>query len=280
MAERLGDALRVVSGFVLPKFRPDESGRAGVQAVHDIAAATALPIYVMPVLESPEVAHAESRLSTLLEIRQLLDLFRDRVLAVRVGVTDLCGWYGLRRPAELTAWDLGLISHTLTDIVNVMARRDRGGYVISGPVWEYFTGGERVLKPLLRESPFAEHDPNRPAPAPQAVPRLAGRADPGDPARPGQRPHRQDDHPPEPRRAVHALSVVSHEEYSDAVVIAADSSAGGVLRSAYANKMNEVRPHQAWAEITLTRAQMFGVAAEGVTFVDFLDACVDRELVA
>jgi len=51
MAERLGDALRVVSGFVLPKFRPDESGRAGVQAVHDIAAATALPIYVMPVLE-------------------------------------------------------------------------------------------------------------------------------------------------------------------------------------------------------------------------------------
>jgi len=73
---------------------------------------------------------------------------------------------------------------------------------------------------------------------------------------------------------------VSHEEYSAAVVIAADSSAGGVLRSAYANKMNEVRPHQAWAEITLTRAQMFGVAAEGVTFVDFLDACVDRELVA
>ena len=280
-AERLGDALRVVSGFVLPKFRPDESGRAGVQAVHDIAAATGLPIYVMPVLESPEVAHAESRLSTLIQIRQLLDRFRDRVLAVRVGVTDLCGWYGLRRPAELTAWDLGLISHTLTDIVNVMARRDRGGYVISGPVWEYFTGGERVLKPLLRESPFTDHDPNG---------RILRRKLVRDSLDGLIREILLDRangligktiiHPSH-AAAVHALSVVSHEEFSDAVAIASDaSSAGGVLRSVYANKMNEVRPHLAWAQLTLVRAQMFGVAAEGVTFVDFLDACVDRELVA
>jgi citrate lyase beta subunit len=280
MAERLGDALRVVSGFVLPKFRPDESGRAGVQAVHDIAAGTALPIYVMPVLESPEVAHAESRLATLIQIRQLLDRFRDRVLAVRVGVTDLCGWYGLRRPAELTAWDLGLISHTLTDIVNVMARRDRGGYVISGPVWEYFTGGERVLKPLLRESPFAEHDPNG---------RILRRKLVRDSLdglireilldRANGLVGKTIIHPSH-AAAVHALSVVSHEEFSDAVAIASDASSGGVLRSVYANKMNEVRPHLAWAQLTLVRAQMFGVAAEGVTFVDFLDACVDRELVA
>jgi citrate lyase beta subunit len=281
MAERLGDALRVVSGFVLPKFRPDESGHAGVRAVHDIAAAAALPIYAMPVLESPEVAHAETRLDTLLQIRDLLDRFRDRVLAVRVGVTDLCGWYGLRRPAELTAWDLGLISHALTDIINVMARRDRGGYVISGPVWEYFTGGERVLKPLLRESPFADHDPNgrilrrklvRDALDGLIREILLDRAN--------GLTGKTIIHPSH-AAAVHALSVVSHEEYSDAVAIAADSSAGGgVLRSAYANKMNEVRPHYAWAQLTLVRAQMFGVAAEGVTFVDFLDASVDRELVA
>jgi citrate lyase beta subunit len=281
MAERLGDAMRVVSGFVLPKFRPDESGRAGVQAVHDIAAATALPVYAMPVMETPEIAHAETRLPTLVQIRHLLDQFKDRVLAVRVGVTDLCGWYGLRRPAELTAWDLGLISTTLTDIINVLARRDRGGYVISGPVWEYFTGGERVLKPLLRESPFADHDPNgrilrrklvRDALDGLIREILLDRAN--------GLTGKTIIHPSH-AAAVHALSVVSHEEYSDAVVIAADANgAGGVLRSAYANKMNEVRPHFAWAQLTLLRAQMFGVAAEGVTFVDFLDASVDRELVA
>jgi citrate lyase beta subunit len=281
MAERLGDAMRVVSGFVLPKFQPDESGRAGVRAVHDIAAATALPVYAMPVLETPEVAHAETRLDTLVQIRELLDGFRDRVLALRVGVTDLCGWYGLRRPAELTAWDLGLISTTLTDIINVMARRDRGGYVISGPVWEYFTGGERVFKPLLRESPFADHDPNgrilrrklvRDALDGLIREILLDRAN--------GLTGKTIIHPSH-AAAVHALSVVSHEEYSDAVVIAADANgAGGVLRSAYANKMNEVRPHYAWAQLTLLRARMFGVAAEGVTFVDFLDASIDRELVA
>jgi citrate lyase beta subunit len=279
MADRLGDALGVVSGFVLPKFRPDETGRAGVQAVRDIAAATSLPLYAMPVLESPEVAHAETRLGTLIEIRHLLDRYRDRILAVRVGVTDLCGWYGLRRPAELTAWDLGLISHTLTDIVNLMARRDGSGYVISGPVWEYFTGGERVLKPLLRESPFAEHDPHG---------RMLRRKLLRDSLdglireilldRANGLTGKTIIHPSH-AAAVHALSVVSHEEYSDAVAIVDDGGVGGVLRSAYENKMNETRPHLAWAELTLLRARMFGVAAEGVTFVDFLEACVERELV-
>ena len=281
MAERLGDAMRVVSGFVLPKFQPDESGRAAMQAVHDIAAATALPVYAMPVMETPEVAHAETRLSTLVQIRDLLDRYRDRVLALRVGVTDLCGWYGLRRPAELTAWDLGLISTTLTDIINVMARRDRGGYVISGPVWEYFTGGERVLKPLLRESPFAEHDPHGRGLRRKLVrDSLDGLIREILLDRANGLTGKTIIHPSH-AAAVHALSVVSHEEYSDAVVIAADANgAGGVLRSAYANKMNEVRPHHAWAQLTLLRAQMFGVATEGVTFVDFLEAAVDRELVA
>lgn len=281
MAERLGDAMRVVSGFVLPKFRPDASGRAGVQAVHDIAAATGLPVYAMPVMETPEIAHAESRLPTLVAIRELLDQFRDRVLAVRVGVTDLCGWYGLRRPAELTAWDLGLISTTLTDIINVMARRDRGGYVISGPVWEYFTGGERVLKPQLRESPFTEHDPDGRGLRRKLVrDALDGLIREILLDRANGLTGKTIIHPSH-ATAVHALSVVSHEEYSDAMEIAADANnAGGVLRSAYANKMNEVRPHLAWAQLTMLRAQMFGVAAEGVTFVDFLDASVDRELVA
>lgn len=278
MSERLGDALRVVSGFVLPKFRADDAGRAGLTAVRDIAAATGLPLYVMPVLESPEIAHAETRLGTLVEIRHLLDRYRDRVLALRVGVTDLCGWYGLRRPAELTAWDIGLVAQTLTEIINVLARRDGSGYLVTGPVWEYFTGGERVLKPLLRESPFAEHDPGGQSLRHQLLRKsldglireiLLDRAN--------GLIGKTIIHPSH-ASAVHALSVVSHEEYSDAAAILDDAGGGGVLRSRYQNKMNEVRPHLAWAELTLRRAEMFGVAAEGVTFVDFLDAGATREL--
>ena len=77
----------------------------------------------------------------------------------------------------------------------------------------------------------------------------------------------------QPAPAVHALSVVSHEEYRDATdVLAAES--GGVRRSEYRNKMNEMRPHRSWARQTLLRARAFGVAGKGVSFVDLLTASV------
>lgn len=38
--------------------------------------------------------------------------------------------------------------------------------------------------------------------------------------------------------------------------------------------MNEVKPHRAWAERTLLRAEAFGVAGEGIGFVELLTASV------
>jgi len=69
--------------------------------------------------------------------------------------------------------------------------------------------------------------------------------------------------------AVHALAVVTHEEYRDATDILS-AEAGGVRTSEYRNKMNEPRPHRAWAEQVLRRARVFGVSNPGVTFVDLL----------
>ena len=77
--------------------------------------------------------------------------------------------------------------------------------------------------------------------------------------------------------AVNALSVVSHEEYLDAVDILGTSAGGGVASSAYRNKMNESKPHAAWARRTMLRARAFGVAQEDVSFVDLLGACLQRE---
>ena len=72
---------------------------------------------------------------------------------------------------------------------------------------------------------------------------------------------------------VHALAVVPHEEYGDAVDVLDPAAAdGGVRRSGYGNKMNEIRPHRIWAERTLRRAQVFGVAAQGISHVDMLNA--------
>jgi citrate lyase beta subunit len=279
LADRLGDDLRILSGFVLPKFRPDESGQAGLKAVREIADGSGLPLYVMPVLETPEIAYAETRLPTLLAVRDMLDSNRDRVLAVRVGATDLSSIYALRRTAELTAWDVNVVAGILTDIVNVL-RRGGKGYEVTGPVWEYFSGGERVLKPQLRVTPFEDHDPMlRTKLVRQSLDGLIREIvlDKANGMVGKTVIH------PSHAAAVHALSVVSHEEYCDAKAICEDyagDGGGGVLRSVYMNKMNEVRPHLSWAERTLVRAEIFGVAAEGLGFVDFLDASVSREHVA
>ena len=75
---------------------------------------------------------------------------------------------------------------------------------------------------------------------------------------------------------VHALSVVSSEEHADAVdILAKHASGGGVQASSAGNKMNEAGPHRGWAERTMTRAELFGVARPGLGMVDFLLAHVE-----
>ena len=40
--------------------------------------------------------------------------------------------------------------------------------------------------------------------------------------------------------------------------------------------MNEVKPHRAWAERTMLRAEVFGVAREDIGFVELLARRTDR----
>ena len=56
-----------------------------------------------------------------------------------------------------------------------------------------------------------------------------------------------------------------------ALDILADET-GGVRRSSYRNKMNELKPHRNWAMRVMDRAAVFGVTKEGVDFVDLLTA--------
>ena len=273
VVEGLGEHAEVLSGFVLPKFT-QVTGPAYLDALERARAATGLPLRAMPVIESPEVIHRESRVPSLLGIAELLDEHRDLVLAVRLGATDLSAAYGVRRGRDLTVYDVRLVCEVISDVVNVLGRADGTGHVVTGPVWEYFQGTDRLFKPLLRETPFAEHD------APALREELLVRDLDGlirevvlDKA--NGLTGKTVIHPTHVA-AVHALSVVTHEEYADACdVLGAGMAGGGVQASSYRNKMNEGRPHRAWAEKTLRRAGAFGVAGEDVTFVDLLAAGID-----
>jgi citrate lyase beta subunit len=269
LVRRLGPAARLLSGFVLPKFT-EEHGTPFLEAVTAAETASGRRLFAMPVLESPGLLHLESRRETLDGIYRTVDKYRDRVLALRLGVTDFCSAYGLRRAPDMTAYDVQIVASVIADVVNVLGRADGTGFTVTGPVWEYFRLQERMFKPQLRRSPFTgaaeelratliEHDMDGLL-REIALDRANGLLG------------KTCIHPSHVL-PVHALSVVSHEEYSDAQdILRPDHLGGGVLRSAYTNKMNEVKPHRAWAERTLQRAEVFGVANGDIGFVELLAA--------
>ncbi|MFF3420322.1 HpcH/HpaI aldolase/citrate lyase family protein [Streptomyces sp. NPDC002698] len=270
LVRRLGPAVRLLSGFVMPKFTEDR-GTPFLEALADAEAESGRRLFAMPVLESPELLYRESRVETLEGISRAVDKYRDRVLALRIGVTDFCSSYGLRRAPDMTAYDVQVVASVIADVVNMLGRADGTGFTVTGPVWEYFRVQERMFKPQLRRSPFMEGE------AEKLRERLLEHAMDGllreialDQA--NGLMGKTCIHPSHVL-PVHALSVVSHEEFSDAQdILRPERGGGGVLRSAYTNKMNEVKPHRAWAERTLLRAEVFGVAHEDIGFVELLTA--------
>ncbi|MDQ2751378.1 MAG: HpcH/HpaI aldolase/citrate lyase family protein [Actinomycetota bacterium] len=269
----LGEDAHVLTGFVLPKFT-DDNGTAYLGAVVEASAMAGRRLLVMPVLESQEIIYAESRLGTLFGVRHLLDKYRDHVLAVRIGATDLSAVYGLRRSRDLTVYDVRMLADVIADVVNVFARADGTGYAVSGPVWEYFSATERMFKPQLRDTPFVEHSESR-LRAELIAGDLDGLIREVALDRANGLTGKTVIHPTHVA-AVHALSVVTHEEFADATDILQTSAGGGVASSTYRNKMNESKPHSAWARSTALRARAFGVAQEGVSFVDLLGASLHQ----
>ncbi|MFD7243528.1 HpcH/HpaI aldolase/citrate lyase family protein [Streptomyces massasporeus] len=270
LVRRLGPAVRQLSGFVLPKFT-EERGIPFLEALAIAEAESGRRLFAMPVLESPELLYRESRVETLEGISRAIDKYRERVLALRLGVTDFCSSYGLRRGPDMTAYDVQIVASVIADVVNMLGRADGTGFTVTGPVWEYFRVQERMFKPQLRQSPFLEVQ------AAELREKLIEHAMDG-----LLREISLDQangllgktciHPSHVL-PVHALSVVSHEEFSDAQdILRPERGGGGVLRSAYTNKMNEVKPHRAWAERTLLRAEVFGVANQDIGFVELLAA--------
>ncbi|MFG2590490.1 HpcH/HpaI aldolase/citrate lyase family protein [Streptomyces sp. NPDC048438] len=270
LVRRLGSSVRLLSGFVLPKFT-EERGELFLEALTAAEASGGHRLFAMPVLESPELLHLETRGETLRGISRTVDKYRDRVLALRLGVTDFCSAYGLRRAPDMTAYDVQIVGAVIGDVVNVLGRSDGTGFTITGPVWEYFRLQERMFKPQLRRSPFGQAEELRTALIEHDLDGLLREIELD---RANGLLGKTCIHPSH-ILPVHALSVVSHEEYTDAQdILRPERGGGGVLRSAYTNKMNEVKPHRAWAERTLLRADVFGVAREDVGFVELLAAGV------
>lgn len=268
MADRLGSALGVLSGFVLPKFEAAD-GEVWIDAVSQAEMGSPHPLYVMPVLEGARVLHLETRLDELVAISSWVARHEERVLAIRLGATDLSGALGLRRSPYETIYDLAAIRDVISDVINVFRRDSR--HVVTAAVWEYFTQEDRLFKPQLRQSLFEERGPEgrhlRSQLLDQHLDGLIGevRRDRANGLVGKTVVH------PSHVQLVNAMHVITLEEYLDADTILGAEGAGASA-SVYGNKMNEAKPHRAWAESVIRRAEAFGVLREGVSMVELLDA--------
>jgi citrate lyase beta subunit len=265
--DRLGELAGVVNGYVAPKFRSADAER-WFAAVDRAADRTPGPVYLMPVLESADVLHLETRRDELQAIAHLLDGRRSQVLAVRVGVADLCGLLGLRRSPFETVYRISAVRDCIADIVNVFGRADRR-YVVSGGVWEYFQRDERLFRPELRQTVFDDDGTLRDQLMDRHFDGLMSEveADLANGLMGKSVVH------PMHVAVVNALHTVRHEEWIDAEsVLAGAGAGGGAVASRFGNKMNEAGPHRLWAERILRRGRAFGVLQPGVSVVRLLEA--------
>lgn len=278
VAEQNAEYLGMLTGFVLPKFE-DLSGAGteylqNLRYINNVLRAGERPLYFMPVLESPQLVYRETRTAVLNGVRDLLAENRDVTLAVRIGATDMASPFGLRRSRDLTIYDVHVVSSAIADIVNTFGRASKEGYVITGAVWEHFTDRERLFKPRLRQSPFADDADAQKLRNKLILEDLDGLIREVELDRANGLLGKTVIHPLHVA-LVNSMSVVTHEEYSDALDIINQSENGaGARASVYRNKMNEQKPHYAWAKKTMWRASAFGVANEGITFVELLEAAM------
>ncbi len=271
---RLGSLTEILTGFVFPKFSA-LNGQEYLEVLADYNETrpySAPVLYGMPILESAPIIYRESRMDNLMSIRHLLSQYRDYVLNVRIGATDFSSLFGLRRSPDISIYELAPIRDCIADIINVFGRMEEG-YVISGPVWEYFANkGHRVLRPQLRQTPFED---------------TYGKS--GRDLRNNYISSAMDGlirevvldkengiigktiiHPSH-LRPVQAMYTVMHEEYVDALgIVESNDGSKGVFKSDYSNKMNEIKPHLNWARRILLRSQLYGVLHEQQHFVGLL----------
>lgn len=269
VCQSLGKALQLFTGVVFPKFEAD-SGYELLISVRE-ASTKEHPFYCMPILESEKVIQKETRLKELVKIKQLLDIHKEFILNVRIGATDFSGIYGIRRSAETTVYDIAVLRDCIADILNLFQRGDCP-YVVSGPVWEYFSSKERMLKPQLRQTPFRSHfgeegikwrseliDQNMDGLIREILLDIANGL-----------VGKTIIHPSH-IKVVQALNVVTFEEYLDAVnIIESATGEFGVRKSQFLNKMNEIKPHFHWAQRILLKSEVYGVLNEEYTNIDLI----------
>lgn len=252
----------ILSGFVFPKFS-SENGGLFLATLDALNKRLSVSLYCMPILEGRSIAFRETRVAELSGIKAALDPFSEHVLNIRVGGTDFSSIFGVRRGINLSIYDILTVRDCLSDILNFF-NREGEGYTVSAPVWEYFLADKRDNIDHLLEEDIHHSLLKRNTILNEAVDGLLREVilDKANGFVGKTVIH------PSHLRYVNAMQAVTKEEYEDATQIL--SSTGGVVKSAKANKMNEINPHRNWARKISNRALAYGVIEDEMSYLKLL----------
>ena len=229
LTSSLGEAAGVVTGFIIPKFSP-QNAEAYIHKLIKVNEISDGKIYAMPIYESYDLIDLRTRYEVLYSLRDSLRQIEELVLNIRVGGNDLCHIFGFRRHPDESIHNIKPVSSLFTDIVTVYGM----DYVISAPVWEYY-GGRDWKTGLAAE--------------------IKGDKLCGFTGKTVIHPRQIE--------VVNSCYRVSSSDYEDAQKILEWDQASGSLVSGNqgGERMNEYKTHLNWARRILYLAQVYGVEA-------------------
>lgn len=225
----LGDNSKFLTGFIFPKYSLHCSEKYN-DAIISINKNSDKTIYMMPILESPDIINLNSRYNALSGLKSQIDDMSDYVLNVRVGGNDFCKEFGIRRHYDESIYEILAVSNILSDIITTFSR----DYIVSGPVFEYFAGENDKWKEGLKKE--LKHD------------KLNGFI-----GKTVIHPNQID--------IVNNSLKVSKTDYEDAINILSWSDTNNLLvsKNSSSERMNEIKTHLKWAEKTTILAKTYGV---------------------
>ena len=218
----------ILCGFIFPKYtlsNADEYNRE-MTRINDSIDKT---LYMMPILESRDIVSYATRRSVLIELKEKIDSVREYVMNVRVGGNDFSNEFAARRHYDETIYDILPIAQLLGEILTVFSR----DYVVSGPVWEFFSSDNEEWKKGLQNE--------------LKLDKLNGFIG------------KTVIHPKQINVVNEALKV-SRKDYEDAKeILSWDENGLQVGKSFAGERMNEVKTHMNWALKTIMLAEIYGV---------------------
>ena len=226
--------VKMLTGFNFPKFN-SKNGEDYFETLKNLSIKFNEVLYGMPIIEDEDVIFKETRFVELERIQHILLKYPEFVLNIRVGGTDFSSLYGLRRGINTPIYEIKVVADCLKDILNFFLRKGCD-YVISGPVWEYFSWDENseeingLKKELMLDIENGFHGKTIIHPSQINI--------------------------------VNEQYIISYHEYIDAINTL--ESKGGVFKGSAGNRMCETNPHKRWAKKIVAKAEVFGVYDESV----------------